>query len=453
MSNLSTTTGTRQRPTEPSSHDPSGQSGGTTALRRKSPAFVIFLCFVSIVFDGYDLVVYGTIVPSLLTYEAWGLTPVETGAYGSYALAGMFIGAILVGYLTDIVGRRKILLYSVAAFSILMLATSLAPSPLWFGVFRFLAGLGLGGVIPTAIAITVEFSRPERRNFNNAAMFSGYAVGGILAALLAMLLLDLVGFRGMLAIGGLPLVTVLPLIYFLMPESPAFLRSRGRTEEADHISNTYGLQIPQRTADDADAVVEKQKSPFATMLGGRLLAATILFCLAGIAGQTLVYGLNTWMPQLLIMADYSMTSSLSFLLTTNIGAVAGVLVSSKLADRFGPRPMTAFSFIASGAALILMGTGSFPMWAMYILVAIVGFGSIGAQILVNGFVATFFSDSVRATALGVTLGVGRLGAVLAIAGGGVLIAAALPTMINFSVWSAAALIGLVAVLLVPRSAK
>ncbi|MCS5480693.1 aromatic acid/H+ symport family MFS transporter [Corynebacterium sp. YIM 101645] len=451
MSISSTTTGARQHPAGPSSHDPSGQSGGTTALRRKSPAFVIFLCFVSIVFDGYDLVVYGTIVPALLNYEAWGLTPVETGAYGSYALAGMFIGAILVGYLTDIVGRRKILLYSVAAFSILMLATALAPSPLWFGVFRFLAGLGLGGVIPTAIAVTVEFSRPERRNFNNAAMFSGYAVGGILAALLAMLLLDLIGFRGMLAIGALPIVTVLPRIYFFMPESPAFLRARGRTEEADHISNTYGLQIPARTAGEADATAEKQKSPIATMLGGRLLAATILFCLAGIAGQTLVYGLNTWMPQLLIMADYSMTSSLSFLLTTNIGAVVGVLVSSNLADRFGPRVMTAISFIASGTALVLMGTGVFPMWAMYLLVAIVGFGSIGAQILVNGFVATFFSDSVRATALGVTLGVGRLGAVLAIAGGGVLIAASLPTMINFSIWSAAALIGLIAVLLVPRT--
>lgn len=453
MSTSSTATGARQRPTEPSSHDPSGQSDGTTALRRKSPAFVIFLCFVSIVFDGYDLVVYGTIVPALLNYEAWGLTPVETGAYGSYALAGMFIGAILVGYLTDIVGRRRILLYSVAAFSILMVATALAPSPFWFGAFRFLAGLGLGGVIPTAIAITVEFSRPERRNFNNAAMFSGYAVGGILAALLAMLLLDLIGFRGMLAIGALPLLTVLPLIYFFMPESPAFLRARGRTTEADHISNTYGLRIPAVAPVAEDADTEKQKSPIASMLGGRLLAATILFCLAGVAGQTLVYGLNTWMPQLLIMADYSMTSSLSFLLTTNIGAVAGVLISSKLADRFGPRPMTAFSFIASGTALVLMGTGVFPMWAMYMLVAIVGFGSIGAQILVNGFVATFFSDSVRATALGVTLGVGRLGAVLAIAGGGVLIAASLPTMINFSIWSAAALIGLVAVLLVPRTEK
>lgn len=437
-----------QRSSTPASEVSSG-SKTTKGLRKKSPALVIFLCFVTIVFDGYDLVVYGTIVPALLAYEAWGLTPVETGAYGSYALAGMFIGAILVGYLTDIVGRRKILLYSIVAFSVLMLATAMAPSPLWFGVFRFLAGLGLGGVIPTAIAITVEFSSVQRRNFNNALMFSGYAVGGILAALLAMLLLDLIGFRGMLAIGGLPLITVLPLIFFFMPESPAFLRSRGRVEEANLISNTYGLSIPEPDEDAPDASATKSKSPIATMLSGRLLVATLLFCLAGIAGQTLVYGLNTWMPQLLIMADYSMNSSLSFLLTTNIGAVVGVLVSSNLADRFGPRPMVAFSFLASGTALALMGTGAFPMWAMYLLVAIVGFGSIGAQILVNGFVATYFSDTVRATALGLTLGVGRLGAVIAIAGGGVLIAAELPTMVNFSIWSAAAAVGLVAALLVP----
>lgn len=437
-----------QRSSTPAS-DVSSGSKTTKGLRKKSPVLVIFLCFVSIVFDGYDLVVYGTIVPALLAYEAWGLTPVETGAYGSYALAGMFIGAILVGYLTDIVGRRKILLYSIVAFSVLMLATAMAPSPLWFGVFRFLAGLGLGGVIPTAIAITVEFSSVQRRNFNNALMFSGYAVGGILAALLAMLLLDLIGFRGMLAIGGLPLITVLPLIFFFMPESPAFLRSRGRVEEANLISNTYGLSIPEPDEDAPDASATKSKSPIATMLSGRLLVATLLFCLAGIAGQTLVYGLNTWMPQLLIMADYSMNSSLSFLLTTNIGAVVGVLVSSNLADRFGPRPMVAFSFLASGTALALMGTGAFPMWAMYLLVAIVGFGSIGAQILVNGFVATYFSDTVRATALGLTLGVGRLGAVIAIAGGGVLIAAELPTMVNFSIWSVAAAVGLVAALLVP----
>ena len=145
-----------------------------------------------------------------------------------------------------------------------------------------------------------------------------------------------------------------------------------------------------------------------------------------------------------------MASSLTFLLTVNVGAVVGVLVSSRLADRFGPRRVTAVAFASSGIALVLMGTGIMPLVAMYALVAVVGFGSVGAQILVNGFVATYFSGATRATALGITLGVGRIGAVLAISGGGVLVAAALGNFINFSVWAIAAAIGVVAVLTVPR---
>jgi AAHS family benzoate transporter-like MFS transporter len=152
----------------------------------------------------------------------------------------------------------------------------------------------------------------------------------------------------------------------------------------------------------------------------------------------------------MVIAKYSLASSLSFLLTVNIGAVVGVLVSSRLADRFGPRRVTAVAFASSGIALVLMGTGIMPLVAMYALVAVVGFGSVGAQILVNGFVATYFSGATRATALGITLGVGRIGAVLAISGGGVLVAASLGNFINFSVWAIAAAIGVVAVLAVPR---
>ncbi|ADX75077.1 MFS transporter [Pseudarthrobacter phenanthrenivorans] len=413
----------------------------------KSPAVVIFLCFLAIVFDGYDLVVYGAIVPKLLAYEPWGLTPVETGAIGSYALAGMFIGAILIGYLTDVVGRRKVMMVSIASFSLLMLLTAWAPTPELFGLFRFLAGLGLGGVIPTAIALTVEFSQSNKRNFNNALMFSGYAVGGILAALLALAFLPTLGFRGMLALGGIPLVIVVPLLFKYLPESPAFLVAKGNRAEAERVVAEYGLELlpPAKVQGDAP-----EKGRFRTLLTGRLLGAMVLFCLAGICGQTLVYGLNTWLPQLMIIAKYSLASSLTFLLTVNIGAVVGVLVSSRLADRFGPRRVTAVSFASSGMALVLMGTGIMPLVAMYALVAVVGFGSVGAQILVNGFVATYFSGATRATALGITLGIGRIGAVLAISGGGVLVAAALGNFINFSVWAIAAAIGAIAVLTVPR---
>ncbi|MFD1548063.1 MFS transporter, partial [Nonomuraea guangzhouensis] len=109
---------------------------------------VVAICFASIVFDGYDLIVYGSVVPSLLAEPSWNLTPAQVGAIGSYALMGMLIGALVAGVITDIVGRRKIVIASVAWFSIAMILCALAPSPELLGLFRFVAGLGLGGVVP-----------------------------------------------------------------------------------------------------------------------------------------------------------------------------------------------------------------------------------------------------------------------------------------------------------------
>ena len=422
----------------------------------RSYVTVIALCFITIVFDGFDLVVYGAVVPDLLAYDDWNLTPVEAGRIGSYALVGMLIGALLIGYLTDVVGRRVVIIGSVILFSVMMLACALAPSAAAFGLFRFLAGLGLGGVIPTAIALTVEYSAPHRRNFNNAVMFCGYAVGGVAAALAALAFLDEIGFRGMMALGGLPLVLVVPLLWKLMPESPSYLAARGRPEQAAALRRQYGLAAspgPVLADPAASHHALTLAERLATVVRGRWLAATILFCLAGIAGQTLVYGLNTWLPQLMVLAGYSLASSLSFLLTVNAGAIVGVVISSTLADRFGPRPVTAASFTASGAALVLMGTGIAPLPVMYLLVAIVGFGSIGAQILVNGFVATYYPDSSRATALGLMLGLGRLGAILAINAGGWLVAAELGDFLNFATWALAAIVGVIAIVSVPAHEK
>lgn len=432
------------------SHAGSDTQGTPSGSRTRSPAVVIALCFVAIVFDGYDLVVYGAVVPDLLAYPAWDLSPVGAGNIGSYALVGMLVGALSIGYLTDVVGRRAVMIASVTFFSLMMLACSVAPGPELFGLFRFLAGLGLGGVIPTAIALTVEYSHPERRNFNNAVMFCGYAVGGVMAALSAIALLDAIGFRGMMAIGGLPLVTVVPLLWLLLPESPSFLEANGRAAEAATLRAQYGLSAPAAHTGTSESTGGGITERLSTVVKGRWLVATALFCLAGIAGQTLVYGLNTWLPQLMVIAGYSLNSSLSFLLTVNAGAVLGVIISSRLADRFGPRPVTAASFVASGCALVLMGLGWAPLSVMYVLVAIVGFGSIGAQILVNGYVATYYPDGSRATALGLTLGLGRLGAIFAISAGGWLVAAEAGDFVNFAVWSIAAAVGVVAVLAVPK---
>ncbi|TQC47320.1 MFS transporter [Rhodococcus sp. WS4] len=157
--------------------------------RRRAGLLVLLFCFVTIIFDGYDLVVYGSTVPTLLAFEAWSLHSAGVGVIGSLALIGMLIGTIAVGFLTDRLGRRRIMLASIAWFSTCMLLTALAPNEYVFGLFRFLTGIGLGGIVPTCIALTVEFAPKDKRQIANAVMFSGYSVGGVTAAVLAIVLL------------------------------------------------------------------------------------------------------------------------------------------------------------------------------------------------------------------------------------------------------------------------
>lgn len=133
----------------------------------------------------------------------------------------------------------------------------------------------------------------------------------------------------------------------------------------------------------------------------------------------------------MIEAGYPANSSLAFLLANDAGAVAGVLISAKLADRFGPRPLTLVAFLEAAAALLAMAMNLFPLVAMYFFVAGLGFGPDGIQILINGYVATFFDDRLRATALGVTLGIGRIGAIIADYCGGILVFAQLGTFTDF----------------------
>jgi MFS transporter, AAHS family, benzoate transport protein len=386
---------------------------------------VIGLCFVVIVFDGYDLIVYGATVPALLTYAPWGLTPTTVGAIGSYALVGMLAGALLAGVLTDIVGRRRVMIAGVAWFSVAMAGCAMARNPEVFGVFRLLGGIGLGGVMPTAIALTAEYSRPHRRSFNNAVMFSGYAVGGILAALLALALMPANGFRPMYWIGVLPLVTVVPLLVRHLPESMTFLAMKGRLRGT-----------------------EPRKAGLSVLFTRRHLVPAVLFAITSFFGLLLIYGLNTWLPQIMKTAGYPLTSSLLFLVVMNVGAVVGSLLVAPIGDRIGMRPVTGAAFLAAAVSIYLLHT---PMAAplMYALVAVAGFGTIGCQILVNAYVAMHFPDEVRATALGATLGIGRLGAIVGPTFGGLLLASDLEVAWNFYAFAIPAAVGALVVFLLP----
>ena len=415
---------------------------------------VVAICSATIIADGYDLIVYGAVVPSLLQYEAWGLTEVEAGAIGSYALIGMLFGALIVGTITDIVGRRKIMLFCIAWFSLCMGLCAIAPSPELFGLFRFVAGLGLGGVVPTAIALTIEYAPPRWRNLTNSIMFCGYSVGGILAALLAIALLPDFGFRTMFFIGMAPLVLILPLAYRYLPESVEFLLANDRGEEAETLARRY--QVPLAATASGPAREEEVSTrgnklkALASLFSRNYVVATLLFWVACFMGLLLVYGLNTWLSKIMFDAGYPLGSALAFLLVLNLGAILGTPLAGAAADRFGSKSVVTTMFLTAAASIFLLSF-QLPSLLLYLLVAVAGIGSIGTTILVNAYTANYYPAGSRATALGWSLGIGRLGAILGPIFGGLVLASNLGLEWNFYAFAIPALLGALVIFLMPRS--
>ncbi|WP_311380289.1 aromatic acid/H+ symport family MFS transporter [Arthrobacter sp. ISL-72] len=382
-------------------------------------------------------------------YQEWGLTTAQAGMIGSLALVGMLLGTMSVGMLTDRLGRRRIMLASITMFSVCMLLTAFAPSAEIFGALRFLTGLGLGGIVPTCIALTVEYARKERRQIANAVMFSGYSVGGVAASLLAINLLQHVEFRWLYAIGALPLVTLLPVAWKLLPESVAYLARTGRTGEAKATADRFGLIYSDIVSSDDTARGTAAGSSLRIIFTRKFLLSTILFALANFCGLLLVYGLNTWLPQIMRQAGFNLGDSLTFLLVLNAGAIIGSISASVVADRIGIKKVVTASFLLAFVA-ILMLTLQLPLAMLLVIVAFAGLGSVGTQILVGGYCATHYPQSLSATALSWSLGVGRIGAICGPIIGGAVASLAFGWQMNFYMFAIFAVLGAVVVFTVPR---
>jgi MFS transporter, AAHS family, benzoate transport protein len=427
---------------------------GLEARRMRTVVWVVALATVGLIFDGYDLVVYGTVVSTFLRDPSHigNVTPAIAGMLGSYALVGVLIGALLAGTVADIVGRRKVMLFAYAWFSIGMGLTALTATTAMFGWMRFFTGLGVGALVATTGALVSEYAPKGKKNLCNAITYSGVPLGSLLAALLAILLLQSIGWRGMFWIGALPIVTLLPLAYFKMPESVAWLASRGRLDEARAVSERTGVEIPVAVPTAAGTVVPvtEGKPGFAGLFGVHYLFPTIVLGLMSATGLLLVYSLNTWLPELMLRAGFNAKGSLSFLLVLNGGAILGALGGSRMADRFGPKPVVAACFLIGALAIALL-TLRLPLGVLLAVVAIVGLGTSGTQTLIYGFVANYYRTNVRGAGVAWCAGFGRLGGVGGPLLGGFLIGGGFALDSIFYVLAGLGLLGLLLTLMVPIS--
>jgi len=417
---------------------------------------VLAICGIAIVADGYDVVIYGAVIPSLLHAHGWGLTPAGAGLIGSFALIGMLIGATTVGTLTDTVGRRRMLIGCLTWFSVMTSLCATATSPEVFGLFRFLAGLGLGGVLPTASALSGEYSHPKARNLVFAIIFSGFPVGGIIAAFTGMHVIPRFGWQAMFLLGLLPLVLVVPVAWKFLPESIAFLRAKGRHAEAEGTARRWNIPL-QDTREETpassqatSATASDDRTPVKALLSRDYVVATLCFLAMSCLCLFMIYGFNTWLPEIMHRAGYSSGSALGFLLMFNLGAVVGQLLISLAADRLGSKPVIVATCLMAALAVILLSL-RLPTAVLYAAVALGGVGAMGTQTFVLAYVSNYYPARMGATALGWALGFGRIGSMLAPPLLGVIIGAGLAFQWNFYALAVPGVIGAALIALVPRA--
>ncbi|NLV81269.1 MAG: aromatic acid/H+ symport family MFS transporter [Rhodococcus sp.] len=411
--------------------------GWASPQHKRSVLWIVSLATLAIIFDGYDLVVYGTVLPTLMAdpTQIGELSAQQAGALGSYALVGVLVGALVTGALGDRLGRRRMMLVNIVWFSVGMGAAAFATSIPMFGALRFFTGIGVGGLVATAGAVVAEFAPAGRRNLFNAIVYSGVPAGGVLASLLAMALRDVIGWRGLFLIGALPLVILLPLALVKLPESPAWLISRGRVDEARGVCSRYGFPVP-----DTTPPAPTEKVGFAALASRRYATGTALLGMMSFAGLLLTYGLNTWLPKIMADAGYDADGSLAFLLVLNGGAIVGGLIASRIADGRGPQSVIVTTFFLAAVALVLLTFG-FPLPVLLTAVAIAGVGTIGTQVLVYGFVSNYYDTPARAAGVAWCAGFGRLGGIVGPIIGGVLIGAGFANNVNFYIFAGIALAG------------
>lgn len=389
---------------------------------------VLIWCLLIIIFDGYDLVIYGVALPLLM--QQWSLTAVEAGLLASAALFGMMFGAMIFGTLSDKLGRKKTILICVTLFSGFTFIGAFAKGPTEFAILRFIAGLGIGGVMPNVVALMTEYAPKKIRSTLVAIMFSGYAIGGMTSALLGAWLVKDMGWQIMFLIAGVPLL-LLPLIWKFLPESLAFLVKSNQREQAKSIVSKIAPQT-QVNANTQLVLNESTttEAPVRALFQQGRTFSTFMFWIAFFMCLLMVYALGSWLPKLMLQAGYSLGASMLFLFALNIGGMVGAIGGGALADRFHLKPVITIMFIVGSAALILLGINS-PQFILYSLIAIAGAATIGSQILLYTFVAQFYPTALRSTGMGWASGIGRIGAIIGPVLTGALLTFELPHQMNF----------------------
>jgi MFS transporter, AAHS family, 4-hydroxybenzoate transporter len=410
---------------------------------------LLLICAAVLFLDGFDTQAIGYVAPALA--KEWSLSKAALGPVFSAGLFGLMIGALVFGPLADRVGRKKIIIFSTAAFGLGAFATAFAQDVNTLLAIRFLTGLGLGGAMPNAIALTSEYNPQRRRATMVMIMFCGFSIGAALGGLLAADLIPRLGWRSVFIVGGVAPLLLVPLLGWGLPESVRFLATAGHAQE--RVAELLKRVSPNTTfAPGARFIVHEPHLagiPVVHLFREGRTAVTLLLWVVFFMSLLDIYFLANWLPTVLNDLGASVSEAAVIGSLLQVGGVVGTFALGSIIDRFSFR---ALALVYFGAVFAVGAIGQLGHSAVLISIAIfvAGFCVVGGQIAANALAAGYYPTSVRASGVGWALGIGRVGSIVGPLVGGALLAAKWSTSAVFMAAAGAALCAALAAVALSR---
>jgi AAHS family 4-hydroxybenzoate transporter-like MFS transporter len=399
---------------------------------------LLLTCAAVLFLDGFDTTAIGYVAPSLAA--EWHLTKGALGPVFSAGLFGLMIGALLFGPLADRIGRRKIIIFSTLAFSIGTLATAFVQDVNTLLAIRFLTGLGLGGAMPNAIALTSEFSPHRRRATMVMVMFCGFSVGAALGGFLAAGLIPHFGWRSVFVVGGAAPLLLVPVLALKLPESVRFLALTGRANA--RVAQLLAFINPKAEFAPATRFIVHEPElvgiPVLHLFKAGRTLATLLLWVVFFMSLLDLYFMSNWLPTVLNDLGASVSEAAAIGSMLQVGGVVGTFALGNIIDRFSFRALALLYFVAVfaiGAIGQLGHSAAFVTTAIFVA----GFCVVGGQIAANALAAGFYPTSIRASGVGWALGIGRVGSIVGPLVGGALMTLKWSTGAVFMAAAAAAM--------------
>ncbi|QDW40765.1 MFS transporter [Bradyrhizobium sp. KBS0727] len=383
---------------------------------------LLLTCAAVLFLDGFDTQAIGYVAPALA--KEWGLSKAALGPVFSAGLFGLMIGALIFGPLADRIGRKRIIIFSTLAFGIGTFATAFIADVNALLAIRFLTGLGLGGAMPNAIAMTSEFSPHRRRATMVMVMFCGFSIGAALGGLLAAALIPQFGWRSVFAVGGAAPLLLAPILALRLPESVRFLALTGQAPA--RVAELLGRINPKAGFTPATQFVVQEPQlagmPVLHLFREGRTLPTLLLWVVFFMSLLDLYFLSNWLPTVLNDLGASVSSAALIGSMLQVGGVVGTFALGSIIDRFSFRALALVYFVAVFAVGAIGQLGhSVALVTAAIFAA--GFCIVGGQIAANALAAGFYPTSVRATGVGWALGIGRVGSIIGPLVGGALLTA------------------------------